>query len=248
VIVAAHQPHFLPWLGYLGKVAACDLFVVMDDLQYEAQNFQNRNRVKINHGATWLTVPLERGPQHERICDKRIDNRARGRHHWQARAWRTLRIHYGAAPYWRRYEAELATVFASPWHDLVTLDLHMLALHCRWLGITTPIVRASSLGLRGQKTERLIALCRAVGATTYLSGAGGSRAYLDVDAFAAAGLRVAWQHFSHPRYPQRYPERGFLSHLAALDLLLNCGPDAREILRRAMAAPRRMALAQQVNG
>jgi WbqC-like protein family len=78
VIVAAHQPHFLPWIGYLAKVAACDLFVVMDDLQYEAQNFQNRNRVKINHGALWLTVPLVRGAQQERICDKRIDNRAPG--------------------------------------------------------------------------------------------------------------------------------------------------------------------------
>ena len=87
MIVAAHQPHFLPWLGYLAKVAACDLFVVMDDLQYEAQNFQNRNRVKINHGALWLTVPLERGGQRDRICDKRIDNRGGPRHHWQRRAW-----------------------------------------------------------------------------------------------------------------------------------------------------------------
>ena len=55
MIVAAHQPHFLPWLGYLAKVAAADVFVVMDDLQYEAQNFQNRNRLKLNNGAQWLT-------------------------------------------------------------------------------------------------------------------------------------------------------------------------------------------------
>jgi WbqC-like protein family len=125
-------------------------------------------------------------------------------------------------------------VLTQPWDDLVTLDLHMLALHCRWLGITTPIVRASSFELRGHKSERLVALCRTVGASTYLSGDGGSRAYLDVAAFERAGLRVAWQRFVHPVYPQRYPARGFVRHLAALDLLLNCGEaGAAELLRRA---------------
>ena len=91
MIVAAHQPHFLPWLGYLDKLAKSDLFVVMDDLQYEKENFQNRNRLKLDRGAHWLTVPLLRGNQSDRICDKRIDNAGRGgRHHWQHRIWRTL--------------------------------------------------------------------------------------------------------------------------------------------------------------
>src|SRR5205085_7377351 len=117
--------------------------------------------VKINHGALWLTVPLERGGQRDRICDKRIDNRGGARHHWQRRAWQTLRIHYGGAPHWARYPAELEAVFTQPWRELVALDLHLFALHCRWLGITTPIVRASSLRLRGTRSARLVGLCRA---------------------------------------------------------------------------------------
>ena len=71
MIVAAHQPAYLPWLGYLDKLAKADMFVVMDDLQYEAQNFQNRNRLKLNHGPAWITVPLERGAQTDRVIDKR---------------------------------------------------------------------------------------------------------------------------------------------------------------------------------
>ena len=27
MILAAHQPHYLPWLGYLDKMARADLFV-----------------------------------------------------------------------------------------------------------------------------------------------------------------------------------------------------------------------------
>lgn len=231
MIVAAHQPHYLPWLGYLDKLAASDLFVVMDDLQYETQNFQNRNRLKLDAGPFWLTVPLLRGAQADRICDKRIDNTGRGgRHHWQERHWRTLVTHYGRTPGFARYAPALEDVFVRRWDLLVELDLHMLELARTWFGIKRPIMRSSSLGLTGQKTDRIISMCRAVGARTYLTGKGGSTGYLDVEALARAGIAVIWQQFQHPQYPQRYGGLGFISHLGFLDLLLNCGSDAPAIL------------------
>jgi len=231
VIVAAHQPHYLPWLGYLDKLARADVFVVMDDLQYEAQNFQNRQRLKLNDGPHWMTVPLEHGAQFERICDRRIDNSGRGgRHHWQIKTWRTLLVHYARAPHFDRYADALEDVFVRRWSYLVDLDLHMLDLARTWFGITRPIVRASSLGLRGAKTARIIDFCDKLGAKVYLSGRGGSTGYLDTGAMARAGIALAWQQFRHPTYPQRYPHLGFVSHLGFLDLLLNCGPDARAML------------------
>ena len=249
MIVAAHQPHYLPWLGYLDKLAKADLFVVMDDLQYEAQNFQNRQRLKLADGAAWLTVPLHRGSQDDRICDKRIANRdlrpvsssaagrcgpidstAMDRHAWQARHWRTLEVHYGRAPYFARYAPELRAIYARPWHSLLELDLAMLELARGWLAIKTPIVRASSLGLTGAKTGRLIDLCRKVGARAYLTGRGGSAGYLDAERMGRAGIGVIWQCFAHPVYPQRYAARGFVSHLGFVDLVLNCGPASRDVL------------------
>ncbi len=230
MIVAAHQPAFLPWLGYLDKVAKADVFVVMDDLQYESQNFQNRNRVKLNNGPGWLTVPLEKGAQSDRILDKRIASGGNPKEHWQRRAWLTIKTHYGRAPHFAAYAEELEDAFTRPWQRLVDVDSHMLELARRWLGITRPVLHASSLGLTGQKTERIIDLCQKVGAKVYLSGRGGSTDYLDVDALGRAGISVMWQQFAHPTYPQRYPQLGFVSHLAFLDLVLNCGPDAAQIL------------------
>jgi hypothetical protein len=230
MIVAAHQPHYLPWLGYLDKLAKADLFVVMDDLQYEAQNFQNRQRVKINHGASWLTVPLAHGSQADRICDKRIDNSGSPRQHWQRRHWATLETHYGRAPFFRHYADELRDVYTRPWTSLVELDLHMLELARYWLDLSVPIVRSSSLGLTGQKTDRLIDLCKKVGARAYLSGGGGSTSYLDVEQMGRAGIGVIWQHFVHPRHPQRYGELGFAPRLGFLDLVLNCGDASRDVL------------------
>ena len=234
MIVAAHQPHYLPWLGYLDKLARADVFVVMDDLQYEAQNFQNRQRVKLNDGPHWLTVPLARHSQHDRICDLRIDNSGRGsRHHWQHVAWRTFEVHYGRAAWFDRYAPELEDVFKRRWTHLLDLDLHMLELARNWLSIKVPIIRASSLGLTGAKTARIVSFCERLGAHVYLSGRGGSTGYLDEAALARAGVSALWQRFRHPTYPQRYPHLGFISHLGFLDLLLNCGPDASAILASA---------------
>jgi hypothetical protein len=230
MIVAAHQPSYLPWLGYLDKMAKADVFVVMDDLQYEAQNFQNRNRIKRNDGAAWITVPVDRGSQQDRICDKRIDNGGSPREHWQWKTWRQLEIHYGGAPFFRRYADELRTIYAVHWSKLVELDLHVLELVRRWFGIKVPVVRASSLGLTGAKTERILDLCKKLGASVYLSGKGGSTDYLDVELLRRGGVSVLWQQFTHPIYPQRYPALGFVSHLACIDLLCNCGRDARDIL------------------
>jgi hypothetical protein len=233
MILAAHQPHFLPWLGYLDKMAKADVFVVMDDLQYERENFQNRQRLKLNNGPAWLTVPLERGTQADRICDKRINDGGCARdhkEHWQRRTWMTLRTHYGKAPYWATYAAELEDVFTRPWEHLLDLDLHMMGLARAWLGITVPMLRSSSLELVGQKTDRIIDMCQKVGAHVYLSGRGGSSEYLDVEALRAAGITVMWQSFTHPQYAQRYGQLGFVPYLGFLDLLLNCGPDSRRVL------------------
>lgn len=230
MIVAAHQPHYIPWLGYLDKLAKADLFVVMDDLQYEPQNFQNRQRLKVAGGARWLTVPLERGTQSDRICDKRIDNSGSRRQHWQRRTWLTLEHSYRRAPFWNRYADELRAVYDQPWISLLELDLEMLDLARRWLHLDTHVIRASRLGLAGAKTDRIIDLCRKVDARCYLSGGGGSTSYLDVERLGRAGVGVIWQHFDHPRYEQRYGEHGFVSHLGFLDLVLNCGPRSRDLL------------------
>ena len=240
MIVAAHQPHYMPWLGYLDKMAKADLFVIMDDLQYEAQNFQNRQRLK---GCSWLTVPLERGTQHDRICDKRIDNSGNPKQHWQRRTWLTIEHNYRRAVYFERYAPTLREVYTRPWESLLAFDLHMLGLARAWFGITTPMIRASELGLVGAKTDRLIGMCKAVDARCYLSGGGGSTDYLDSEQMGRAGIGVIWQHFLHPIYAQR--DAGFTSHLGFLDLLFHCGEASREILF-ARSHPIRLPIAMEV--
>lgn len=231
MIVAAHQPSYLPWLGYLDKLAKVDLFVVMDELPYEPRSFQNRNRIKGDHGASWLTVPVQRSGG-ARICDQLVDNAAQGHDAWQRRTWMTIVNHYRRAPYLPRYMDDLRFLFTQPWKRLVDLDTYILDLARRWFGIRTRVMRASQLEFDrgGDTTDQLIAICKSVGADHYLSGSGGAVHSLDAERMGRAGIGVCWQIFEHPSYPQRHPEHGFVGQLAFLDLLFNCGEGSRDVM------------------
>ncbi|MEZ0227255.1 MAG: WbqC family protein [Planctomycetota bacterium] len=232
MIAGAHQPHFLPWLGYLDKVRRSDVFVIVDHVQFERQNFQNRNRILGHAGPQWLVVPVRQRSRDERIVDKEIDDRRDGRTTWNEKLVLSLQHAYGRAPFFRPYFAELEALLLGPWSRLVDLDEALLRWFLDVFEIRARIVRSSTLpGIAGTKTQLIASMLGAVGATTYLSGAGGSRLYLDVDLLTARGIEVQWQTFEHPRYSQVHAPSSFVPKLAALDLVFNCGPASPAILR-----------------
>jgi hypothetical protein len=231
MIVAIHQPHFLPWLGYLQRMAEADLFVLLDHVQFERRNYQNRTRIRINGEARWLTVPVIQHSQKERIVDKQVDNRDTGARAWGACHAATLRHAYRQAPYLGRYAPALQRLLEARWERLVEINQAGLDLLREAFGIHTPLVRSSELAVEGAKGGLILNLCRALGADTLLAGLGGSRGYLDLEAFARCGVRVVYQQFRHPQYPQ-CGDAPFLPGLSSLDLLLNCGPRSRDLLFR----------------
>ncbi|HEX5801447.1 MAG TPA: WbqC family protein [Azospira sp.] len=244
MIAAIHQPNFLPWLGYLDRMRRADVFIVLDHVQFERRNYQNRTRIRLDGHGHWLTVPVHQHSRQERILDKRIDNPAPGERGWAADLGRTLRHAYRDAPFLERYLTPLRELLDARPESLVELDLAMLDLLRTAFAIDTPIVRSSRLGVDGAKSALILNLCRAVGADAYLAGMGGSRAYLDGEAFADAGIAIDWQDFAHPRYRQCGGGE-FLPGLSAIDLLFNLGPESRQLLaappppRPAVVAERR---------
>ena len=227
--VTIHQPQFLPWLGYLDKIDQSDLFVVLDRVQFKKNEWQNRNRIRTSQGHQWLTVPvLHKFGQ--RIDEVRIDESA----DWRTRHLRAVSMHYGRAHFRDAYLEGLRELYRGAAGQLMSVSLATI----RWLldsfGIKTPMRLSSEMSLREEPTERLIDICRAVGATEYLAGAGAT-AYLDVATFTASGVALEIQEFRHPVYPQCY--NPFLPGLSAMDLLLTCGGEALERLREARSTP-----------
>ncbi|MFI5361800.1 MAG: WbqC family protein [Elusimicrobiota bacterium] len=247
MIVAAHQPNFIPWLGYFDKMQKADLFVSVDHVQMERQSFQNRTAVKTGEGVRWLTVPVVQNSRDERIVDKRIDNSREGRHRWSRKMLLTLKYAYQSAPHFAAAEPALAEILDARWERLSELN-HRLIDVCRAaLGIRTPMLRSSEMSIPGAKSEMVLNLCREVGADAYLSGSGASKGYLDLPAFERAGIRVIWQDFEHPRYPQLPAGGEFVDRLSALDLILNCGPQSSQFFART-AEPRPLPVYSRQDG
>jgi hypothetical protein len=219
------QPGYLPWLGFFEQLELVDVFVVYDDVQFDKGGWRNRNRVKTAHGVHWLTVPvLVSLADPPRIAEVPIDNRT----DWRRKHLETLRQSYVRAPFFERYRPLIEEAYAREWRLLVDLDLHFIALLATALGIdTAKIVRSSALGVGGGREERLLALCARFGADRFYEGAAG-RGYIDVGRFAAAGVRVEFQDYAHPVYPQLHG--AFAPGLSAVDLLFNCGEESRRIL------------------
>ena len=230
MIVAIHQPHYLPWLGYLHRMARADVFVVLDHVQFERRNYQNRCMIRLEGAARWLTVPVVQRSQKESIVEKLIDNRPEGASGWGANHFATLRHAYREAPFLRQYAAPLKKILEARWERLVELDLANLEFLRDAFGIRTRVLRSSQLaGVEGAKSELIFSICRAVGADTLLAGFGGSRAYLDAEAFAARGIRIVRHEFQHPVYRQ-CGTGPFNPGLASVDLLFNAGAQAADIL------------------
>jgi len=224
--VAIHQPQYLPWLGYFDKIDQADCFVLLDDVQFKKNEWQNRNKIKTAAGWQWLTVPvLHRFPQ--RICEVRINQTDP----WSRKHLQALTSNYSSAPFFDLHRTFFEEIYAREWTLLVDLNVAAITYLAEALGIRTKLVLASSLPVPAEleATDRLIAICQAVGANTYLSGVGG-REYLDLAPFEEAGIGVLFQAFQTRSYPQRFG--AFVADLSIVDLLFNCNDHSLQIIRQ----------------
>lgn len=226
MILTAHQPVYLPWLGLFHKIALCDTYVFLDTVKYLKQDWNNRNKIKGAGGAMWLTVPVAAGGTDNILLP---DVRISDEHNWRLKHWRSIKSCYGRAPYFDQYAPFLEKVYRRKWAYLNELNEHMLLWFLEVLGIRVRFLRASELHLEGTKSDLVLDMCRKLGATCYIFGALG-RDYAQVADFQRAGVNVIFQDYRHPEYPQLHG--GFTAHLSIIDLLFNCGPKSLEILMK----------------
>lgn len=221
---AIHQPQYLPYLGYFDKIDQADLFVILDNVQFKKNEWQNRNKIKSAQGWQWITVPVFHHYP-EKICEVRINNTV----DWRRKHLRTLEINYHPAPFFGDYFSFFQDLYKKEWPALAELNRTIIEFLMEALGIKRPVCLASRLTNREEPTERLTDICKAVGADTYLAGVGG-RQYMDLDRFKKANIKVIFQVFQHPVYPQLHGP--FEPALSVIDLLFNCGPNSLAIIRQ----------------
>jgi hypothetical protein len=237
VLVAVHQPNFFPWLGYFDKLARADVFILQDDVQFARRhggggNWVNRVRILVAGAAAWITIPVrrEKGPL-QTIAELEIANQMP----WRSQLLRKLKAQYGLAPHFADAMELLAPTIEFSTDSLSEFNVHAISSLATSLDVMPRrIVRQSALGVKGHATSLLVDLVKAVGGTAYLTG-DGADGYLEPQKFGEARLRLEFQHFRHPEYPQI--AEAFVPGLSVIDALMHCGVNGvRDILQRSRAA------------
>jgi hypothetical protein len=220
-VVAAHQPTFLPWLGFFDKLARADVLVVLDDVQLPrsgAGTWVNRVRMLVGGRPAWVTAPIKRaGRGVQRICEARVDDAQP----WRRRVLRSIETSYGRAPGFEETFPLVHEIVGHGEERIAELNVRGIRLLAEALGLDTGrIVRSTTLGASKQGNDLLVELTRLVGGTTYLSG-DGSDGYLEPERYEANGVELRFQEFRHPTYPQ--PTERPVPGLSVVDALMRCG-------------------------
>ncbi len=224
--IAILQSNYIPWRGYFDLINSVDEFILYDDMQYTRRDWRNRNIIKTPSGPSWLTIPVQvKGKYLQTIKDTMVaDDKWAGDH------WRSIVHNYAKAAHFQDYKQAFEELYlGAPETHLSQVNYRFIRAICSLLGINTTISWSMDYQLSGDKTERLVNLCKQAGGTKYISGPA-AQAYLDEDLFEHEGISVAYMDYSGYReYSQLYTP--FLSQVSIVDLIFNQGPGASSYLK-----------------
>lgn len=227
MIVAIHQPNFIPWIGYFAKIEASDIFVILDDAEYSKGSLINRNKIKINNSAHWLTVPIENVKysieESKNIYEIKIDNKQ----NWKKKHISTLKQYYNKSPNYINIVKMIEEVYSNEYEYLYELNIQLINQICVMLGIQKKMIFSSSLNVKSKSTERIIDIIKKLGANKYLSGHG-AKSYQDENMFEKNNIELYYIDVTHTTYPQQ--GSGFIPSLSIIDYLFNVEKPNREIL------------------
>ncbi len=217
MLIAIHQPNYLPWLGYFDKIARADRFIFLDRVQFAKGGYTNRVQIARDGAARWLTQPV----RHH--FGQPIANVAFADPAWPAKHLDAMRSAYAGAPAFAEVWPVLKDFYAAiPASGLAAANAYLVTALARKLGFSTQFIAESALDVGGTRADdRLIALVRACAPdAAYLSGAGGHK-YQDPAKFDAAGVDIVYADFTHPVHDQGGD--GFVPGLSIVDALFRLG-------------------------
>lgn len=228
--VTIHQPEHLPWLGFFNKMSKADVFIILDNVQFRKNYFQNRNKIMGTNGPQWLTVPvLGRGHMECTIKDMNIVNDNNSK--WEKKYFDSIYFSYKKYPYFNEYISFFENLLHKEHNNICELNIEIIMFIANVLNICPTFIKASTLNVIGTNSDLILNLCSAVGAETYISGPSG-RDYLKVNDFTQNHIDIIYNDYIHPNYPQKTTSE-FVPFLSTIDLLFNVGSEtALEIINK----------------
>jgi len=194
MIVTIHQPEHFPYLGFFQKMEHSDLFIILDNVKYKKNDFQNRNRFINTAGRQeWFGVSVPKKSNSQHICDVlTLDEKL---NNWRNKVIKKLEYNFNPS---KSDLEELVKIYQH--QKLCDINIASIEWCRKKLNINTPMIKSSDLNVKGQKSELLLSICKEVNAKSYLSGPFGKK-YLDIELFQENNIEI---NFFQPNVPNHY--------------------------------------------
>jgi hypothetical protein len=220
-----HQPQYFPYPGFFHKLTEADIFVILDNTQYD-QRFSNRNKILTSTGVSWITVPIDKHQHFKLNKDVEIFNLP-----WKEKHLKSILYSYSKSKFFDNYFEFFKKFYEKEWKFLIDLNITSLIKIIEFLGIKINIMRESEINVKGKSTERLVNICKNIGADTYISGKGlPGKKYMDEEMFEKNGIRLEFNNYKPVAYDQNFTDE-FVPNLSIIDMLFNVGPDSLKLIK-----------------
>lgn len=221
------QPYFMPYIGYWQLIKEVDKFVLLDDVNYIVRGYINRNNILLNGEIYRFTIPVDKASQNKLIMDTKLKFGKQEKD----RLLMTLRSAYHKAKYYSNVMPLMETIIYNQEDDLTRYIQFSIEKVKKYLNMTTPVLISSELekdnGLKGE--ERIIEICKRLGADTYINPSGG-RALYHHEHFLTENMKLYFIDMQVDQIIYRQCSNQFVQNLSIIDLLMNISVEEINLL------------------
>jgi len=224
--IAILQSNYIPWKGYFDMINMVDEFILYDTEQYTRRDWRNRNKIKTVNGTIWLTVSVQvKGNYFQKISDTKISE-----HKWRKKHWTSIKNNYSKSKYFNDYKDIFDELYLNSDEMVLSkINYNFICAINKILGIDTKITWSEDYEIKGEKTEKLLNICKQARATEYVSGPA-AKDYFDEKLFEQENIKITWMDYSgYPEYSQLFPP--FEHGVSILDLIFNEGENATKFMK-----------------
>lgn len=225
--VAILQSNYIPWKGYFDIINYVDEFIIYDDMQYTKRDWRNRNIIKTQNGLQWLTIPVKvKGKYYQKINETKVNDKE-----WAYKHWKAIEFNYSKALFFEIYKEIIYSTLikSSKLEYLSEINYIFIKMINNLLDIRTKIKFSTEFDLIGEKTQRLINICKKCNAQVYVSGPS-AKSYFDEELAKQERINVEWVNYDdYKEYNQLFPP--FEHKVSIIDLLFNEGINSKKFMK-----------------
>lgn len=183
--VSIHQPHYLPWAPYIYKIIHSDVFVFLDDVQFDRSDYQHRNYISTNSNRWLLTIPITHESTLCNINESKIANS-----YWKRKHLKSIFQAYNQEKYFLDVYPLVENLIKYSNNNLANFNINFVSGLLNYLEIDTKLVKSSKLSITSKKEQKVLDILRRLNATTYISGKESYFNYLNIANFQKRNISI----------------------------------------------------------